>query len=97
MAKPASNGQRNTVRVTASVPDHIRARIEEAAAWKGVSVAAFVAEAAASLAEQVIERERSIQLSREDVDLIASLLENPPSPNAALLKAAELHKRLIGG
>lgn len=62
-----------------------------------MSLAAFVADAAAKEAEQVIERERLIQLSRDDAEHVAALLENPPAPNDALRKAAELHTRLIGG
>ena len=97
MSQSRSAAPKSPSRITASVPGHIRARIEEAAAWRGVSVGAFVAEAASKEAEQVIERERLIHLSREDAEQVAALLENPPSPHDALRKAAELHKRLIGG
>jgi uncharacterized protein (DUF1778 family) len=97
MSASSSVNGKNAVRISASVPSHIRARIEEAAAWKGMTVAAFIAEAAAKEADEVIERERKIQLSQEDAALVASLLENPPEPNAALRKAAELHHKVIGG
>ena len=36
-----------------------------------------------------------IQLTREDVEQIMQLLDNPPEPNASLRKAAEANKRLI--
>ena len=36
-----------------------------------------------------------IQLTREDVEQIMHLLDNPPEPNASLRKAAEAHQRLI--
>ena len=83
--------------VSAEVPDHLRARIEEAASWKGMTVSNFIADAVAREADQVIEKERLIQLSHEDAELILSLLDNPPQPNAALQQAAKLHKRLLDG
>ena len=86
-----------TSTISADIPDHLRAKIEEAATWKGMSIGTFIADVAANEAEQVIERERLIQLSREDSERIPSLLDNPPQPNAALQKAAELHERLLDG
>jgi uncharacterized protein (DUF1778 family) len=83
--------------ITARIPRQACARIEEAAAWRGVSVGSFVAEAAAKEAEQVIERERLLQLSRQDAELMASLLDNPPPPNAAMFEAVRAHQRLIRG
>ena len=35
-------------------------------------------------AEQVIERERLIRLSREDAELVFSLMTDPPKPGPAL-------------
>ena len=69
----------------------------EAAAWRGVPVSSFVIEAAAKAADDVIERERLIQLTRADAEQILNLLDNPPEPNAALRKAVEAHQRLIRG
>lgn len=86
-----------TTTISADIPDHLRAKIEEAATWKGMSVSSFIADAAAKEAEQIIEKERLIQLSREDADMILSLLDNPPQPNAAFQEAAKLHKRLTDG
>jgi uncharacterized protein (DUF1778 family) len=53
--------------------------------------------AAAKEAEQVSEKERLLQLSRQDAELLASLLDNPPAPNAAMQKAVQTHQRLIRG
>jgi uncharacterized protein (DUF1778 family) len=97
MPKLSSTVEKTSARISASVPEHVRARIEEAAAWKGMTLGAFIADAAAKEAEQVIERERLIQLSSEDATMIADLLENPPSPNSELIKAAETHKKVLGG
>ena len=84
-------------RVSANVPKHVKKRLEEAAAWRGMSVSEFLVSAAVREAEQVIERERLIRLSREDAELVASLMTNPPKPGPALRKAAEVHRRLTRG
>ena len=84
-------------RVTANVPKHVKERLVEAAAWRGVSVSEFLISAAVREAEQVIERERLIRLSREDAELVSSLMSNPPKPGPALQKAAATHRRLTRG
>jgi uncharacterized protein (DUF1778 family) len=93
----ATRTGKSSHKVTAEIPRGVRARIEEAAAWKGVTVDRFLIEAAAKEADQVIEKERLFQLSQEDAELVLRLLENPPRVNAALRKAAQNHKRLIRG
>jgi len=83
--------------LSAEMAAPVRAKVEEAAAWRGVPVASFVIEAPSRAADEVIERERLIQLTRADSEQILNLLDNPPEPNASLLKAAEAHQRLIRG
>jgi uncharacterized protein (DUF1778 family) len=97
MATSASKQPETARTISIEAPAHLHARIEEAAAWRGVSVTNFVVEAAAKEADEVIEKERLVRLTREDSRQIMHLLENPPHANAALRKAAELHRRLIGG
>ena len=41
------------------------------------------------------DTQRLIQLTREDVEQIMHLLDNPSEPNASLRKAAEARQRLI--
>jgi uncharacterized protein (DUF1778 family) len=83
--------------ISAAVTSQIREKIEEAAAWRGVPISHFVREAAVKAADEVIQQERLIQLSREDAERINWLLENPPEPNAAIKKAAKTHQRLFRG
>ena len=97
MAASSSPRRKSGARLPASISEHVRARIEEAAAWKGVSVSNFVAEAAAKEAEQVMEKARVLQLSRADSELLLSLLDDPPDPNAALRKAANTYEKIDGG
>jgi uncharacterized protein (DUF1778 family) len=84
MATPAAKGRKDSGKITAEIPARVRARIEEAAAWRGVSLNRFLVDAAAREAEHVIEKERLFQLSREDAELMLTLLETPPSPNPDL-------------
>ena len=88
---------KNVQKISADLPAHHCAKIEEAAAWRGVPVSSFVIEAAVKEAEQVILKERLIELTREDAELVLSLLDNPPEPNAALRRAIRAHKRMIRG
>ena len=97
MASRTINRKKDVQRVSAEVPAQVRAKIEEAAACRGVPIDNFVIEAAIQEAERVIEKERLIQLTRDDAELVCSLLDNPPPPNAALRRAVQDHKRLIRG
>jgi uncharacterized protein (DUF1778 family) len=90
-ARPGRQGEQ----VTAQIPSSMHAKIEEAAAWRGVSVSKFLVDAAAKEADQVIQRERLLELTREDAELVLALLDSPPKPNAAMVKAVKAHQRLL--
>ena len=45
-------------------------------AWRGVSVSKFLVEAAAKEADQVIQRERLLELKREDAERVFALLDH---------------------
>ncbi len=75
----------------------IRPLVAQAAAVKGVSVLKFVTDAALKEATQVIEQERLIQLTEADAVLIQRLLDDPPKPNAKMMKAIDAHRELIDG
>ena len=82
-------------RITARVPASVQAVLEEAAAAMGVPLNSFVVTAAVEKAHDLLAAERSIKLGRQDGELFAELLENPPAPNAAFLEAGSLYKRMI--
>jgi len=86
-----------TLTISENIPEHLRAEIEEVAMWKGMSVSDFITDAAAKEAQHLIEKERLIQLCRDDAERILSPLDSPPPPNAALRKVAERHERLLDG
>ena len=79
--------------LSAEMADPVRAKVEEAAAWRGVPVASFVIEAAAKAADEVIERERLIQLTRADAEQILNLLDSPDQLNAKIREAQEVLDR----
>lgn len=61
--------------------------IAKAAALMGTTMAGFVRAAAKEKAQQLLERESRITLSRQDFAAFASALEGAFTPNAALQDA----------
>jgi uncharacterized protein (DUF1778 family) len=53
--------------------------------------------AADELEREILERENHVRLSREDLEQILHLIENPPKPNEALLRAKAVHRKLTSG
>jgi len=76
-------------RISARVSPETRDLVHEAADMIGVTVADFLAVAAVEEAHRVIERERTVTVSGKYADAFFAALENPPEPNAALLKAVK--------
>lgn len=62
-------------------------RLQQAAAIKGISVAAFVRLAAKQRAAEAIQLDRAISLSRRDYGTFQAALTEPSRPNEALLQA----------
>jgi uncharacterized protein (DUF1778 family) len=79
-------------RITARVPQNVQDTLQQAADLLGATLNQFVVQAALVEAQRVIERERAIQLSRDDGAFLLSLLESPPAPNARLRKALQNYK-----
>ena len=77
------------------LPAEIKDRIEKAAIISGVTVTDFAINVLADSADQVIEKQHNRTLSDRDRDIFLEMLENPPAPNEALLKAVEEYKRRI--
>ena len=82
-------------RITARVTASVQSVLEEAAACLGVPLNSFVVSAAVEKAGDVLESERRILLSQKDAAIFAELLENPPGPNAALLKAFQTYQKVV--
>lgn len=86
-----------TARIEARIAPESLAIIRRAAKLQGRSVSDFVVAAAQDAATKAIEQTQIILLSMEDQIAFAEAILNPPPPNAALMRAAEAHRRLIHG
>jgi uncharacterized protein (DUF1778 family) len=90
---PADNSR--TARLEARITPDALAVVRRAAELQGRSVSDFVVSAAQDAAQKTIEETQIIRLSVEDQRAFADAIINPSPPNAALLRAAEAHRRLI--
>ena len=84
-------------RVSTRMPKNVQARLEEAADLVGATVNQFVLQAALKEADEIIDRERVIRLSKRDSARLLELLDNPPPPNAKLRRALERRKEFLSG
>jgi len=66
--------------------------LNRAAALKGMRTTAFIRELALEKARLVIDQAERIELNRSSYQQVLDLLDNPPAPNAALLKAMRAHR-----
>lgn len=76
-------------RITARVSSAIAETLNEAAELTGTTINNFVVQAALKEAQRVIDREKTISVSRNDAAMLLNLLENPLAPNVALTRAFE--------
>jgi uncharacterized protein (DUF1778 family) len=74
-------------RITARVSSAVAETLSEAAALTGTTIKNFVLQAALKEAQRVIDREKTISISKEDAVMLLSLLDSPPEPNEALKRA----------
>ena len=65
-----------------------KAIIMRAVALAQTDITTFILRTALREAQSVIEDHERVELSQRDSRLVMELLENPPSPNAKLRKAA---------
>lgn len=79
--------ERKTERITARVAPAALEKIEYAALVQGSTVNQFLVSSALDIAESIIENERRIRLSKEEVKKFLSIIASPPKPNNKL-KAA---------
>ncbi|GJI97670.1 hypothetical protein RugamoR57_43880 [Duganella caerulea] len=82
-------------RITARVSASVAEKLQEAADLVGATVNQFLVQAALKEANRVIEREHTIRYTREDAAMLINLLDSPPSPNPALVKAFAQYKTKV--
>lgn len=83
-------------RITARVPSHTKRTIEEAAGILGATMNQFIVQAAFEKAEQIVEKTRTLSLTKEEVANLLSMIATPNKPNAALRRAVKRHAELVG-
>ncbi|KAB2646458.1 MAG: DUF1778 domain-containing protein [Verrucomicrobia bacterium] len=82
-------------RLVARIPSGVRKTIQAAADLEGASLNHFVVQAAHRQAQEILERETIIRLNREQTKRVFELLDKPPKPNAVLLSAKNVHRKLV--
>ena len=73
----------------------MRETLEEAASLSGATVNQFVLQSAYDKAQQMIESESVIRLSRAQAKKVWELLENPPEPTPQMRAAYKDFKKKI--
>lgn len=85
MSRPAvKNNNRVALRIRAAD----KAVLMRAVAVAQTDMTDFILRAALREAQSVLEEHERVKLTRRDSLLVLNLLENPPTPNAKLRKAA---------
>ena len=82
-------------RITAWVSEQIKQILTVAADLTGATLNQFLVQAALEKAEHIIEKDKLIQLSKNDAEVFFGALENPPEPNAKLMNAVKNYRAYI--
>lgn len=79
-------------RISARVSASVQEKLQEAADIMGATLNQFLVQSSLERADQIIERERLITLSRRDAVMLVDMLKDPAKPNKALSKALQTYK-----
>lgn len=83
-------------RITARVTEQVKDTLSTAADLTGATLNQFLIQAALEKAENIIEKEKAIYLSKKDAEVFFDALENPPEPSQKLRNAFQNYKNKIG-
>lgn len=81
-------------KITIRQPEPLKAKIEQAATLRGMSVTSFINGALELAAEKTISRIQTRELSDRDSAALLAMLTDPAAPNAQLRKAARRHREI---
>ena len=84
---------KSEARLSARVPARVKEMIKLAAELSGATETQFMAQAAYHAAQQVIEQERIVRLSKSDTKAFLNMLDNPPAPAPKLKSAVSAYKK----
>ena len=83
-------------RITARVTEQVKNTLSIAANIMGATLNQFLIQAALEKAENIIEKDKIIYLTEEDIQLFFHALDNPPKPNKKLKNAFVVYKEKMG-
>lgn len=84
-------------KITIRQPSPLKAKVEQAAALRGMTVTSFINGVLELAADETLERVRARELSARDSEALLAMLREPEGANEALRAAAERHRGLRGG
>ena len=85
-----------TARLEVRISTELHALLKRAAELQGRTMTDFVVSAVQKAAQRAIEQAGIMRLSLDDQHCFAEALLAPPPPNAALTRALERRKTLLG-
>lgn len=83
--------------ITAWLSRHDALKLQRAADRSGVTLNAFVIQAALEKAEILLDPEQTIYFTQADAAMLIKMLDNPRKPNAAMMKAYKRFKEMKNG
>lgn len=86
----------DTARLEARLPTEVHNLLKRAAEIEGRTLTDFVVDAAREAARRTLEEHNVLRLSVEDQERLAQALLNPPEPTAALRRAFDRRRELLG-
>lgn len=81
-----------TARIEMRCEEREKDLLNRAAALKGMQTSAFIREQALEMAQLVVDEAERIELNARSYRQVLDLLDNPPAPNEALLRAMRSHR-----
>ena len=79
-------------RLDLRINSEIKSLFSRAAEYSGMTMSAFIIDAARERAQDLIRQNEVITLSNADRDVFLDMLANPPEPNEKLKRAAEKYR-----
>ena len=83
---------KNTERVTARIPLRVYEKLTEASQMVGATLNQFLVQSALEKADQVLEKERIIHMTKRDAKAFFDAVENPPPISEKLLQAMKSYQ-----
>ena len=85
----------NTERVTTRINSQVKETLMTAAQLTGATLNQFVVHAALEKAQELIEKDKMIRLSKSDAEVFFESLENPPQANEKLKQAIKHYQQSL--